>query len=227
LGTSIYNSGNILQRVHDEPTETLKVSIVGSGVPSLGSTVRLSDGTGYLSSTVIGPDRALDVALIGVPEIAISHVDDSIRLGDGTSLVTTTTVGPSVGLDVNLISGSVNGTFTQAPNGPTITTYGESLALAASATSTTSSYTVPALKTSYIQKIYISGAQVGTFVVKIGVSTILTIRTSVTKFSEIIDLSTGSAFGVKVTAGNTVSVLSTNEGSVSGDFNVTIQVMEI
>jgi len=227
VSTSIYNTGNITKLVYDEATESLKVSVVGSGVPSLGSTVRLSDGVAYLTSTVIGPDRALDVALIGVPEISISHADDSIRIGDGTSLVTTSTVGASVGLDVNLISGSVNGTFTQAPTGPTVITYGASLALAIATTATTASYTVPALKTSYIQKIYISGTQVGTYVVKIGVSTILTIRTSVTKFSEIVDISTGSAFGIKVVAGNVVSVQSTNEGSISGDFNITIQVMEI
>jgi len=104
MSTNKMDSGNIMRQVYEPSTESLNVNIVGSGSPTLPSTVRISDGTGYLSSTVGLGYRALDVSIKNIPEIIISHTDDSIRLGDGTNLFTSTTVGPKTGLDVSVLN---------------------------------------------------------------------------------------------------------------------------
>lgn len=104
MSTKIYNQSNIMQLVYDEANEALKVNLVGSGSPTLPNVVRLSDGTDYLTSTVVGADRALDVNIVNDIALTINHVDDSIRLGDGTVLFTSTTIGLKSALDVNLIN---------------------------------------------------------------------------------------------------------------------------
>lgn len=106
--------GNIIRQVYEPSSESLNVNIVGSGSPSLPSTVRLSDGTGYLSSTTGVGFRALDVSIKNIPEILISHADDSIRLGDGTNLNTITQNGVKYGLDVNIINTTLNVSDTNA-----------------------------------------------------------------------------------------------------------------
>lgn len=217
--------GGVIQTVYDKDNDSLRVTLSGSGSPTLPNTVRLSDGVGYLTSTVAGAQRALDVNVIGTGlSIIISHTDDSIRLGDGTNYITSTTSGAKTALDVNLLGGTV--TTTPVPAGPTVTTFGSISALAPASNSITATYTVPVGKTDYIQKVYISGTQVGTYTIRVNTIVFLKYRTSVTKFSEIIDLSTGSAFGKQIVAGDTVDVVSENNGSVNGDFDVTIQVME-
>lgn len=104
MATNKMDQGNIIRQVYDPTSESLNVNIVGSGSPSLPSTVRLSDGTGYISSTTALGYRALDVSIKNIPEILISHTDDSIRLGDGTNLISSTTNGLKQGLDVNIIN---------------------------------------------------------------------------------------------------------------------------
>jgi hypothetical protein len=226
VSTTILNSGNIARAVYEPSSESIRVNLVGSGSPVLPNVVRLSDGTDFISSTVIGPDRALDVNVLNNIELTISHLDDSIRLGDGTNYITSTVSGAKRSLDVNMVgSGSFTGSFTQTPTGPTVTAY-NTASLVAAATTTVVSYTTPALVTSYIQKVYISGEQVGTYEIKLNSTTIIKTRTSVTRFSETIDLNTGSSFGVIASPGDIVSVLVTNSGSQSGNFDVTIQVME-
>jgi hypothetical protein len=216
--------GNIARSVYESSNDTIRVTLVGSGSPTTPSIVTLSDGIGLLSSTVVGADRALDVNIVNALDVVISHIDDSIKIGDGTSLVTTTTSGPKVGLDVSILGSS---TFTQAPAGPTVTTFGSSTALTPTSSVTTATYTVPVGKVSYIQKVYLSGTEVGTYLIKLNAASLIKYRTSVTKFSEPIDLSTGSAFGVKAVAGDVISVVSENNGSINGNFDVTIQVMEV
>ena len=66
--------------------------------------IRLGDGTNFLTSTTDSGKIALDVNVINDLMVDIDHTSDSVRLGDGTDLTTTTTVGPKVGLDVNLVN---------------------------------------------------------------------------------------------------------------------------
>jgi hypothetical protein len=108
MSSTITNPGNIAKSVYEPSIEAIKVTVVGSGSPTVPNIVRLTDGTDYLTSTTIGADTGLDVNILNTMEIAISHIDDSIRLGDGSSLVSTTTVGPKVGLDVNVAAGDLN-----------------------------------------------------------------------------------------------------------------------
>lgn len=104
MATNIKDSGNIMRAVYEPNTESLNVNIVGSGSPTLPSTVRISDGTGYITSSTGLGYRAMDVSIRNIPEILISHTDDSIRLGDGVSLFTGSIVGPKVGLDVSILN---------------------------------------------------------------------------------------------------------------------------
>lgn len=90
MSTSNLGPGNIARTVYDPSLDAIKVSIVGSGSPSLPNVTRLSDGVGYISSTVSGPYRALDVNIINEMEIAVSHTEDSVALGDGTNTVSVT-----------------------------------------------------------------------------------------------------------------------------------------
>jgi hypothetical protein len=107
MATSTKDFGGIIRQVYEPTTESLNVNIVGSGSPTLPNTVRLSDGTGYISSSVGVGYRALDVSIKNIPEILISHTDDSIRLGDGTNLSTITQNGIKYGLDVNMINSTL------------------------------------------------------------------------------------------------------------------------
>lgn len=115
MSTNTKDFGGIIKQVYDPASESLQVSLVGSGSPTIPNVVRLSDGTGYLSSTVGGGYRALDVVIKDMPNLIISHTDDSIRIGDGVNLITSTTSGSKIGLDVNIINsllsaGTENGT---------------------------------------------------------------------------------------------------------------------
>jgi hypothetical protein len=112
MSTRILNQGNIWQNVYvpiDSDEGSIRVSIT-SGSPTLPSTVRLADGVDYLTTTVIGGDRALDVNVINALELTISHLDDSIRLGDGTNLLTSTTSGGKTALDVSVINNGIAAT---------------------------------------------------------------------------------------------------------------------
>ena len=63
--------GGIIQAVYDPTSESLNVNIIGSGSPTLPNVVRLSDGVAYLTTTVAGSSRALDVNVIDQQQIGI------------------------------------------------------------------------------------------------------------------------------------------------------------
>lgn len=97
------NQENIIKKVFDETTDSLRVNAKIGGVDvnlsaAAGDNVAISDGVDTL---VINPDGSINV---NAGNIIISHLDDSIRLGDGTNLVTTSTVGAKQGLDVNIVN---------------------------------------------------------------------------------------------------------------------------
>ncbi len=104
MSTSIKDFGGVIKQVYDPDNESLQVSLVGSGTPTSPNSIRLTDGTNYLTTTTGFGYTSLDVSIKNIPVILISHDDDSIRIGDGTDLVTTTVSGSRVGLDVNLLS---------------------------------------------------------------------------------------------------------------------------
>jgi hypothetical protein len=221
------NQGNIFREVYDNPTRSLKVNLVGSGTPSLPNVVRLTDGTGYLSSTVDGAKRALDVNVINNIELSISHLDDSISLGDGSGLLTTTVEGSKRALDVSLLGGeldNVSGDFTQSPTGISVTTF-NSASLPSLSSTVLVQYTVPAGNPVYLQKLYLSGDTIGKFTVKINAGIILVIRLSYTNIYQLIDLATNTAFGIPVSAGDIISIEVDNVSNGAVVYDATIQTM--
>lgn len=67
--------------------------------------IRLGDGTNFITSTDVGGKQGLDVNIINTElDIELDHTDgDSVQLGDGTNTITATTEGSKVGLDINQI----------------------------------------------------------------------------------------------------------------------------
>lgn len=107
---TLLDSSQVIQYVYDESTQSLRTTatatIVGGDLTvdtsHLEDSMRLGDGTNFLTSTTVGPKVGLDVSVInGDLEVDLSHTDDSVRLGNGTNFLTTTTVGSVVSLDVN------------------------------------------------------------------------------------------------------------------------------
>lgn len=110
---SLLSADQVLQHAYDDATQTLRTTatavIVGQpitvDITHTDDSVRLGDGTNFLTSTTVGPDVGLDVNIINSTlAMDITHLNDSVRLGDGTNFLTSTTIGPDVGLDVNVIN---------------------------------------------------------------------------------------------------------------------------
>lgn len=226
---SVGDSNQAIVRSFDEATESLKTTITNAdveiAVSAFTDSIKIGDGTGQTATITDlgGGVKALDV---NIADIAVSHTSDSVALGDGAGLLTSTVSGPKRALDVNLLSGSVTGTFTQAPSGETILVYGENLSLAIGATTTVVTYTAGSGVTRYTQRVYTSSTQVATFVVEKNAVVVLTTRLNPTKFSDMLDFATGSAFGIKIETGDTIAIKATNDGSAIAEVNSTIQFME-
>lgn len=80
------NQENIMRKVFDETTDSLRVNASVSGVnvnlsASSGDNVAISDG---VDTMLVNPDGSINV---NPGNLIISHVDDSIRIGDGTNLM--------------------------------------------------------------------------------------------------------------------------------------------
>lgn len=216
--------GNIAQTVYSTDQDAIRVTLIGSGDITNPNVTRLSDGTGFISSTVVGADRALDVNIVNAVELTVSHIDDSIRLGDGTNYLTSTTGGGKVALDVNVSSGSLNGSFKQEPSGNTVTTY-DFDTVASGATSIVTQYTVPVGNAVYIQKIYLSGENLGKWTIYKNTDILMIIRTTYTDFSRTIELATSSAFGIVTVPGDIIKVEVENVTSSPSLYDATIQSM--
>lgn len=132
--TSQLSGENVLRDIHDPATQTIRTSATAIIAPGLQveidhftDSIRLGDGTNFLTSTQLSGKNGLDVNLIDKQvelksgsnvlainadgslnaSVVIDHTEDSIRLGNGTTLFTGTTVGPKTGLDVNVMNSSL------------------------------------------------------------------------------------------------------------------------
>jgi len=227
-GLTAVKHKEILSDVHDDANNSLRTTITNAAVDinvsAFTDSIAIADEDGNkVTTTNVGGKESLDV---NVTDITLSHTNDSVRLGDGITLFSSTTSGAKTALDVSVLGG-ISGTFSQAPSGETVTEYDTIPSLAIGSTTTLLSYTVIPSATRYLQKIYISGTQVATYVVKKGATTIIRTRMSPTQFSQTLDLATGSAFGVEFLTGNVLTVEVTNEGSAVGEFDATAQFMEV
>src|SRR5574343_392469 len=129
-------------------------------------------------------------------------------------------------LRTTIAGSNVDITTTQAPVGETKLFYGEVLNLALGASNNVIQYTTPAGNPKYVQKIYFSGTQVGTAIVYKNGEELLKIRLSPAIFTQVLDLATGSAFGVKLITDDTIIIEAINNGSNVGDFDSSLQLME-
>ncbi len=107
---TLLDSNQVIQYVYDETTQSLRTTatatIIGGDLTVDTShtedSMRLGDGTNYLTSTTVGSKVGLDVSIInGDLDVDLSHTDDSVRLGDGTNFISSTTVGGVTSLSVN------------------------------------------------------------------------------------------------------------------------------
>lgn len=111
-----------------------------------------------------------------------------------------------------------------APSGQTDLQYGETLGLLTSASYNVINYTVSG-NDEYVQKIYFSGTQVGTAVVYKNSIALLKIRLSPATYTQVLDLATGSAFGLRLVSGDNIKVEVINNSNNPADFNITMQLM--
>jgi len=132
--TSNLSGENVLRDIHDPVTQTIRTSATAIIAPGLQveidhftDSIRLGDGTSFLTSTQLSGKNGLDVNLIDKQieikngsnilavnadgsinaSVIIDHTEDSIRLGDGSVYFTSTTTGPKTGLDVNLMNANL------------------------------------------------------------------------------------------------------------------------
>lgn len=107
---TLLDSNQVIQYVYDEATQSLRTTatavIVGGDLTvdtdHTEDSIRLGDGTDYLTSTHVGSDVALDVYITNPTlDMDITHTNDSVRLGDGTNFISSTTVGGVTSLNVN------------------------------------------------------------------------------------------------------------------------------
>lgn len=190
-------------------------------------------------------------------EVVISHTDDSIRLGDGTQLTTTTLVGSKVGLDVNVLNevnienldaskdnvaihdsngdeleinadGSINAAIALNPNASGKQKYNEVSLVPSNIETTLVTHTAIGGRKTFLQRIDVSGDNIGKFKVKINGTTIETLRTM---FGE--NLNSNTLFngennpGLEVAIGDIISITVLNPRSQAADYNGRILYLEV
>ena len=114
----------------------------------------------------------------------------------------------------------------QQPFGETALFYGNSLNLPIDSSDIVVQYITPVGQPVYVQKIYFSGTQVGTAVIYKNGFEILKIRLSPATFTQVLDLATGSAFGIKLLSGDIIAIEAINNGNDLADFDASLQLME-
>lgn len=153
----------------------------------------------------------------GSMEVIIDHADDSIKVGDGTDFLAVNTDGSiNTNVQVSDISGETEKVL-----------YGEIFSIAAAIESTVLTYTVPALKSFYMHRIETSGDNVAIYKVKINGADKFKKRTWWTKFNETFDFTCFPKKGIKVVAGDSITITVLHDSSMVGDFNASIQGVEV
>lgn len=148
--------------------------------------------------------------------IGRSSSGGNVNIQDTNGLPLTSSGG---GLDVNVISSTPS--FPQE----TLSNYSEVSDVAAGATITVLTYTVPSGLTLYLNKILVSCDQISQIDLEFDGSTNARKRLSYTLFNETFDYSlNGNIGGYKLISGTIVTVIGTNlNGSDTANFNATLQ----
>lgn len=218
---SSLDGNQVLQHAFDEATQRLRVDAsisISSGIAvaisHLDDSIRLGDGTNFLTSTTIGGDIALDVYLSGGAAIPTS-------LGQKTSANSFPVVLSSdqPAINVNVVS-------TGASDYASV--YSEANAVASGVETTVATYTAPMGTTPYLLLASASGTSIADFKLKVNGTNI---ARKYTYFSG--DLSAEFDFrssdidslGYELAPGDVVTVTVIHDRSLS-NFNATINVIE-
>lgn len=149
-------------------------------------------------------------------EVIMSHEDDSVRLGDGTSFLTSTTDGAKVALDVNVINPG------DTIVGTTVNTFNSITAVASGVLTTISTYTVPALTSSDLKRVFVAGTNIAKYEILVN-GTLF--DAGYTYFGS--SLNQEFSFdGTDLDSGDIVAVRVLHNRPDVGDFNARIQVTE-
>lgn len=225
------DANQVLRSVYDIANNCLRVCVIGSDAPGGGS---------------------------GALEVIISHTDDSIRLGDGVKLVTATQIGGLVGLDVHLINSDIDirdlshlqdsvtigdpdddildiqpdGSIIVKPGVNTnlsgLKKYNEVTAVANGVETVVVTHTAIVGRTTYLQKVYVSGDNMAKYRVKLNGTTIETARTYFGgEIDREIPFDGDKNPGLPLTVGDIVTVTVEHDRPDSADFNGRIQYLEV
>jgi hypothetical protein len=151
-------------------------------------------------------------------EVVIDHQNDSIQVGDGVDLLEVNTDGS---INVNLVDSTVR---------TIVNTFNEITSVASSLETILVTYIVPIGKVAYLTNIDVAGTNIASYKIQKNLSTISKLYTyfgsSLNAFANFgVDL-TGTP-GLKLLAGDTITVKVLHGRPTVGDFNGRIQVVEV
>ena len=232
----------IMQRSFDESTDRLRVDAavtIDTGQLDIilthqDDSIRLGDGTNFLTSTTGGGKVSLDVNLTNnTLDVDINQATDSIKIGDGTNLVTSTSVSGKQGLDVNVVNPIAITTTTPItskliPNGATASTFNQISSVATGVLTIITTYTVPMGIVAYLARVEYSGTNIADYTLYLNGTPI---DKKLTYFGG--SLETVSNFdvsisvGLQLAPGDVVQTKVLHQRPDPGDFSSRILAMEI
>lgn len=203
----IYDSLNLKQLILEGTVIGVAVGTAPSREP-VDATITISPGT-----ITIGEVYIRD----GVTDVRQTVKNDGT---DNASVTIQNAPTPGVALDSTLqsILTALGGSLTNDSRN----IYSEQAAVAASSTVTILSYTVPALQTSYVEHMSGSGDTIGLYDLKVNGLTIEKRRTNFALFNFDAFFETSNGLGMKLNAGDVLTIDVTNKGSSSSSFNARI-----
>lgn len=223
-----YDFPQVLRSVYDVDKNCLRVCIVdaspgpGGGIEVIinhtDDSIRLGDGTNFITSTTIGPKNGYDIYVIN-EDLDIRDLDasqDSVAIKDSD--------GDQLGINTD---GSTNTRININPNLSGLQKYGEINSLTSGSETTIISHIAVGGRTTYLQAVSVSGDNIAKYRVKING---LIIETKRTYFGG--DLDKNFNFngemnpGLQVSVGDIITVTVEHDRPMVGDFNGKIQYLE-
>lgn len=181
--------------------------------------IRLGNGTSFLTSTTVSSDIGLDVYIINenldIRDLSASQ--DNVAISDGTNQ-----------LIVNA-DGSINVVYNPASSPVTpVNTFNDATSVPTSTDTTVTSYTAPVGKTTYLQKITASGTNIAKYEVKVNGVIVDRKRTYFSgPFDVEFEFSNEVNNGYPLSVGDVVTLVVNHTRAATGDFESRIQSIEI
>lgn len=159
-------------------------------------------------------------------EVVISQTDDSIRIGDGTNLITATSVSGKVGLDANIINAvTIIPTFN--PNITGLNQYSEVTSVASGVETTIVAFTALTSRSTFLQKVTVSGDNIAEFAVKINGAIIDKTKSFFGNLNGIFLFDGQLNSGLELNPGDIVTVTALHSRPFLGSFNSKILYIEV